>query len=98
MNGSHYKPKNISELNVKTDSRVAIIGKVVDIGENSFVLEDTTGKVEIVFEGAVERDRLVRAFCSIIDERLRADVVQDLKNFDVDMFFKVKELYNKAGV
>jgi len=98
MDGLHYKPKNVSELNVKTDSRVAIIGKVVDIGDNTFVLEDKTGKVEIVFDGMIENNQLVRVFCSIVEEKLKADIVQDLKNFDVELFFKVKELYNKAGV
>lgn len=98
MNGLHYKPKNISEVNLKADNRVAVIGRVVEMGENSFFLEDKTGKIEIVFDGMIENNQLVRAFCSITDEKLKADIVQDLKNFDVEMFFKVKELYNKSGV
>ena len=98
MDGLRYKPKNISEVNLKADNRLAVIGRVVDMGDNSFVLEDKTGKIEIVFDGMIEKNQLVRVFCLVTDEKLKADIVQDLKNFDVEMFFKVKELYNKSGV
>jgi len=95
---SHYKPKKVSEINVKTDNRVSVLGKVTELGENSFFLDDSSGKIEIVSEAAIEPSNLVRAFCSVVDDQLKADVVQSLNNFDLDLFNRVKELYNKAGV
>ena len=74
----HYMPKKVSEINLKTDNRISIIGKVAELKENSFLLEDESGKVEVVSEKAVEPSGLVRVFCSVADQQLKADVVQSL--------------------
>jgi hypothetical protein len=94
----HYRPKKVSEINVKTDNRISILGKVTGLGENSFFVDDGSEKVEIISEAAIEPNTLVRVFCSVADQQLKADVVQSLNNFDLDLFNRVKELYNKAGV
>ena len=93
----HYQPRKISSIS-KTDSRVAIIGKVLEVLENSFILEDETGKIEISSEEAVRKGELVRVFCSLLDGKLKADVVQNLKGFDLNLFKKVEELYRKEGL
>ena len=98
MFGSYYRPRGIPEINKRTDGKVAVIGKVVESGENSFVLEDGVAKVEIVFEGKVEKNKTVRAFCSIAEDQLKADVIQSLDGLDLNLFKRVKELYNKAGL
>ena len=97
MSTSHYILKQISEVN-SNDSRVSLIGNVASAGENSFVLDDSTGKIEIISDKQVERNKLVKVFCSVIDEKLKADVVQDMEGLDLNLFKKVKELYNRAGV
>mgnify|MGYP001616271717 FL=1 len=97
MSTYHYTPKQISEV-ILTDSKVAIIGHVVDAGENSFVLDDGTGKIEVSSDMIVEKNKLVRVFCSVVDEKLKADIVQDVEGLDVELFKKVKHLYNRAGV
>jgi hypothetical protein len=94
----HYRPKKVSEINVKADSRVSTLGKVTELGEKSFFLDDGSGKIEIISEAAVEPNKLVRAFCSVVDSQLKADVVQSLNNFDLDLFNRIKELYSRAGV
>ena len=93
----HYLPRKISSIS-KSDSRVALIGKVVKALENSFVLEDETGKTEIFSEEAVKEGELVRVFCSSLDGKLKADIVQSLKGFDLNLFKKVEELYKKEGL
>lgn len=92
-----YLPKKISELNLKTDSRVSILGRVAELGDNSFILDDGD-RIEISSDVAVEPNKFVRAFCSVIDEKLKADFVQKLNSFDSELFYKVKELYSKSGV
>ncbi|MBU5537204.1 MAG: hypothetical protein QW818_02055 [Candidatus Aenigmatarchaeota archaeon] len=92
-----YIPKQISEVNPK-DLRVSIVGKVIAASNNSFILSDDTGKIEIISDSQVEKGRLVRVFCSVIEEKLKADVIQDLEGLDLNLFKKVKELYNKAGI
>jgi len=98
MFSSHYKPKKVSEINLKTDSRISVLGKIAELGENSFFLDDGSGKIEIISEAAIEPGNLARVFCSVVDVQLKADVVQSLNNFDSDLFNRVKELYSKAGV
>ena len=93
----NYKPRKISEV-AKNDSRVSVIGKVIEVGNNSFVLEDETKRSEVFSDMPVEKDKLVRVYCSVVEGQLKADVVQDLTGFDFNLFKKVEELYNKAGV
>jgi len=93
----NYKRKLISQV-TKEDSRVAVIGKVLEIGNNSFVLQDDTGTTEVFSDIPAEKDKLVRVYCSVIEGQLKADVIQDLTGFDLNLFKKVEELYNKAGV
>jgi hypothetical protein len=90
----HYKPKKISEIK-SSDLRVAIIGKIMEKKENSFVVDDGSGKVEVLFDGEVRNNELIRAFCSVIDDKLKADIVQNLNGFDLDLFNKINELYRK---
>lgn len=91
----HYKPKKINSITAK-DSRIAIIGRVVGMGKNSFILDDDTGRVEIFSDKVVEKDKVVRVFCSVIEEKLKADVVQPLEGLDLNLFKKCEELYNKV--
>ena len=83
---------------MNTDSKIAVIGRVVQTDSNSFILEDDTGKVEIFFEENVDQNKIVRAFCTIADGKLKADIVQKLENFDSNLFKTVEELYNRAGL
>lgn len=93
----NYKPKRISQV-TKEDSRVSVIGKVLEVGENSFVLQDDSSVAEVFSDIAAEKDKLIRVYCSVIEGQLKADVIQDLTGFDLNLFKKVEELYNKAGV
>jgi len=106
MPAIRYVPRKISQIE-KTDTNIAVTGKVIESKENSFILDDDTGKIEILMqmEGMeslkdvnVDEDDFVRAFCTIIGTQLKADVVQSLKGLDVEQLKKIEELYNKAGV
>lgn len=97
MQPLHYIPKKISDLK-QADKKVAIMGKIIQAEENSFIIDDESGKVEIFSEERVESDKMVRAFCTVIEGRLKADAVQDLNNFDLNLYRRIKELYSKIGV
>jgi uncharacterized protein YdeI (BOF family) len=94
----HYKPKKISEINLKADSRISLLGKITEVRENSFMLEDNSAKIEIFSDIPVEANKLVRVFCSVAENQLKADVVQSLNGFDVDLFNRVEELYRSKGL
>jgi len=91
---NRYIPKKISQLTDK-DSRISLIGSITQSKENSFILDDGTAKAEISFEGKLE-NKLVRVFCSIMDEKLKSDIVQPLEGLDLNLFKKVEDLYNKV--
>jgi len=96
--GEYYLPKKVSEIDLKRDRMVAILGKVTELQENGFILSDDSGKIEIISDKPVEPNVQVRVFCTLTNQQLNADLIQDMKNFDTELFYKVKELYNKSGV
>jgi len=93
----YYKPMKISELKGNM-GKVAVIGKVIGKDNGNILIDDESGKVEIASDAAVEKGKRVRAFCSIADGKLKADIMQELNNFDMNLFNKVKEMYEKVGV
>jgi hypothetical protein len=101
-----YIPRKISDVE-KNDTRISVMGKVVEAKDSSFVLGDDTGKIEIFtqVEGtenprniSVKEGAAVRAFCIVIGTQLKADAVQNLDGLDLEQFKKIEGLYNKAGV
>lgn len=92
----HYLPKKISSVS-KSDSKVSVVGTVSEVSENSFVLDDGTGKMEIISDQPVEKDETVRVFCSSVEGKLKADTIQSLKGFDLNLFKRIEELYRKEG-
>jgi hypothetical protein len=92
----NYKPRIISELNLKTDTKVALIGTIENILENSFVLNDGE-KIEIAAENIPEKGKKVRVFCSVLDQQLKADIIQSV-NLDEELFRKSEEFYKKLGI
>ncbi len=92
-----YNPRKISQL-AKSDNKVSFVGKVTKAEENSLVLQDDTGSIGIFFEGSAQTNKLIRVFCSIIDQKPKADIVQVLDGFDLNLFKRIEELYNRAGL
>ncbi len=97
MSNFHYIPKQISSVDSK-DSRISLVGNVVGVDENSFILDDTTGKIEILSDKKIDKNKLVRVFCSVMEDKLKADTIQNLEGLDIDLFKKINELYIRAGV
>lgn len=93
----HYSPRKISQISPK-DFKVSLMGTVASISEGSFTLDDGSGKIEISSDIAVEKGGLVRAFCSMSGGKPRAEAVQSLKGFDLNLFKRVEKLYNKEGL
>lgn len=101
-----YIPKNISQIN-KNDKKVSVIGKVVEMkaDSDSFIIEDGSGKIEVFFEKENSEGRekpssgkTIRAFCTLVGEQLKLDIVQDMTGADLNLLKTVDDLYSKAGV
>ncbi len=104
---SHYFKKSINEINPETDLKIKIIGFVVDKKENTFVIDDGSGKVEVFVDESSRLDnininQLIRVFGSTLPMEegfeVKADAIQDLSNLNINLYKKIGELYNKVGV
>ncbi|MCX6821189.1 MAG: hypothetical protein NTW30_00250 [Candidatus Aenigmarchaeota archaeon] len=103
----HYVKRKIEEINPETDLKVKIMGFVVDKKDDTVILDDGSKKAKVFVDNItiVEKmniNQLVRIFGSTLptDEgfEIKADVVQDLSNLNINLYKKVEELYNKMGV
>ena len=87
-------PKKIVELNEK-DIRVRISGIVLDCSNGMLIIDDGTGKAEIVSDFQCKEGSFVRVFTRIIplEDRyeLRAEIVQDLSAADHKLY---NSIYN----
>jgi hypothetical protein len=91
----HYKPKKISSIK-ENDFRVCIVGKIIETKENSFVIRDESGELEILSNKPLEKNSIVRIFCSREEDKFKADVIQNLNELDLNLYSKIKELYNRV--
>lgn len=83
------------------DMRVSLLGTVVDKQDNSIVLDDGTGKVNVNFEGDVNvgASQLVRVMGRVIPIEngfeIQGEVAQDMSGLDLGLHKRVKEIWDK---
>jgi len=97
-------PKKIAQIS-KNDRKVSIVGTVVSSTDDSFVLDDGSGKIEVFFEKEnaegrerIKKDKTIRAFCTLVGEQLKLDVAQSADGLDLNLLKTVDDLYSKAGI
>jgi uncharacterized protein YdeI (BOF family) len=104
---NHYLKKFISEINPDTDLKVKLIGFVVDKKGDTMVLDDGSGKVNVFVDtlNVMEKiniNQLVRVFGSTLPTEngfeIKADLIQDLTNLNINLYKKVEEMYKEMGV
>ena len=90
--------KTVDSIQPETDVRVRLTGTVIDVGTNSMVLDDGTGKIEIVLEDQPQINvgqtaRVIARILPLIDGfQCRGEVVQTLDGFDLDLYKKAKDI------
>jgi len=104
---THYPRKKVSSIDPRVDSRIRVVGVVVDKKENTVVIDDGSGKIKAFVDmpSILERmgiNQIVRVFGIVLptesDLEIKADIVQDLSGMDINLYKKVDELYNRVGV
>ena len=104
---NHYLKKTISEINPDTDLKVNLIGLIVDKKDDMIVLDDGSGKVSVFIDipnimEKININQLVRVFGSTLPTEngfeIKADIIQDLTNLNINLYKKVEELYKEVGV
>jgi hypothetical protein len=95
---TRYKPRKISEIDFEKDGKVAIIGRIKEIRENSIIFQDSSGEIEIGFIDGIKENKLIRIFCTIVDRRLLVDFFQVLEGFDLNLWEEINKLYKEANI
>lgn len=89
--------RKVSEIG-KDDVRVRLLGTVIDSKDNIVVLDDGTGKVNVVFSEPVraEVNKRVRVFGRAMPMEngfeIQGEVIQDMEKVDLELYQKVTEL------
>lgn len=90
------KERLISEI-LPNDIRVRILGTVIDRGENSIVMDDGSGRLEIVTDGqSAETGKMVRVVTRVLPLmegfEARAECMQDMAGFDVELYRRARDV------
>ena len=89
--------KTISEIK-PDDTRVSVIGTVVDIKGNTLVLDDGSGNIQVVFneDAAANPNQLVRIFGRVMPGEhgveIMGEILQDMSGLDVAAFKKASSI------
>ncbi len=89
--------KKISEI-AKEDIRVRLIGLVIDKKDNIVVIDDGTGKINVVFDEPVqtETNKKVRVLGRVMPAEegfeIQGEILQDMSGYDMELYNKVREL------
>ena len=90
-------PKKITEINPEKDIRIRILGKVIDKSDEVLVVDDGSGKADIIttdLEVTVNIGDTVRVFTRVLPledgYELRAEIIQDMTKLDLDLYKKVE--------
>ncbi|MEE9323411.1 MAG: replication protein RepA [Candidatus Aenigmarchaeota archaeon] len=92
--------KKVAEIG-KDDIRVRLLGMVIDRKDNVVVLDDGTGKINVVFAEPVvtEANKRVRVFGRVIPSEggfeIQGEILQDMSDVDLELYKKVTELEKK---
>ncbi|OGI15683.1 hypothetical protein A3K63_04600 [Candidatus Micrarchaeota archaeon RBG_16_49_10] len=99
-----YVRKKISEIDPAADSKVKAIGLVLERDEDTMVIDDGTGKLRVFgnLPADLKADGMVRVFGLILPGdagfEMKADIVQDLADLDINLYKAIDELVIGKGV
>jgi hypothetical protein len=85
--------RRINEIDPDKDIRIRLTGIVLESGTGKIVLDDSTGRAEIVSEESVKTGDAVRAFCRVFSSEtgyeLRAEIIQHMPGLDMPLYNKI---------
>jgi hypothetical protein len=95
-------PARIRSVNEITDDdyRIRVIGTVVNISSDEQILDDGTGTINVITDQKLEVGALIRAIGRIFRKddgsfELNAEIIQNMKGLDIELYNKVRELQKK---
>lgn len=91
--------KDIESINSETDVRVRIIGTVLEVREDSIMLDDGTGTTEVFLNAedvdTVQNGMRIRVFGRVLptpdDFEIQGELVQDMTDLDMETYKEVRD-------
>ena len=89
--------RKISNINPESDIRVRIVGNVIDVSDGSVVIDDGSGKADVINDENVDIQAsvndIVRVFARVLPLEegfeLRAEMIQPMNGLDLNLFRKL---------
>jgi hypothetical protein len=89
-------PREVAGINPEKDIRVRILGRIIDKYDSMLVVDDGSGKADIIVEEGIENfnaNDIVRVFCRVLPlesgYELRAEIIQNMNGLDMDLYKKI---------
>jgi uncharacterized protein YdeI (BOF family) len=84
---------------ISDELRVSVVGTVVKTSENQFILDDGTGHLTVMCEPSltVKELDMVRVIGKIYGDTLEAEIIQDMKDLNMQLYVKMYELRKKIS-
>jgi molybdate-binding protein len=101
----HYLPKKISDID-SNDTRIRITGIVIEITDNNILIDDGSGSIRVSVNSPellenISINSLIRIYGLVVPAEngfeIRANIIQDLSDLDINLFKKTQEVYKKWG-
>jgi len=95
--------RRIIDIHPEIDVRVKLIGTVIDTSANSMILDDGTGKVEIILDEQpyFQPGQLVKVIARVLPLidgfECKGETIQNLEGFNLDLYRKAKEVIKSVG-
>ncbi|MDY6769029.1 MAG: OB-fold nucleic acid binding domain-containing protein [Candidatus Nanohaloarchaea archaeon] len=99
-------PRDVTDIDAENDVRVRVLGTVLETRQDSLMLDDGTGTVEVFVDAddldQVQDGQRVRVFGRVLPTadsfELQAELVQDMADLDMDMYEEVVDAVGKSGI
>jgi hypothetical protein len=84
---------------ISEELRVSVVGCVVKKTEDQFILDDGTGQLTVMYEPGltVKETEIVRVIGKLYGDTLEAEIIQDMKDLNMQLYVKMYELRKKIS-
>ncbi|MDY6766068.1 MAG: OB-fold nucleic acid binding domain-containing protein [Candidatus Nanohaloarchaea archaeon] len=99
-------PRDVDEIDAEGDVRVRVLGTVLETRQDSLMLDDGSGTVEVFADAddidAVQDGQRIRVFGRVLPSadgfELQAELVQDMAELDMDQYEEVVDMVGKHRI
>ena len=94
--------KSISDINPAKDIRIRILGTVIGTSDKSLMIDDGSGKVQVIFESPtsyLKEGQFIRVITRVLPTvdgfECRGEAIQNLENFDINLYKDTKKIVSR---